>query len=183
MLAGLLLNFRNDGIAEFQELGDVALRFARHLGDLLLAQAEFIAEPGQGVGGFHRAQVGTLPVVNNLIHQHFFRISRLNPTGEFFQAETRRRFKTATAVDDAIAIGRCIPTHGDRLLDATTLDGGLKFGEFRFIEQLAGLIGVGRDPVSTDEVRVGETSPAGLVGWNRGLSRLKRQRGEARERL
>ncbi len=183
LLAGLLLNFGNDGIAEFQELGDVALRFAGHLGDLLLAQAEFIAEPDQSICRFHRTEIGTLPVMNDLIDQHLLRVSRLNPTRKFFKCQTRRRFKATAAVDDAIATGSRIPANSDRLLDATALNGRLKFGEFRFVKQLARLIRIGRDAVSPDEVRIGETPTAGLVGRNRGLGGFKRQRGKARERL
>ena len=86
------------------------------------------------------------------VNEDFLRIPRLNPAGEFLQAQTRRCFKAATAVDDAVTIVCRIPANGNGLLNAAALDRGLKFGEFRFVEQLAGLLGIGSDAVATDEV-------------------------------
>ncbi len=67
LLANHLLNFGNDTIMVRQELADFACRFAGEFRDLLLREVEFVPEPCQGVGGFFGTEVGTLPVVDDLI--------------------------------------------------------------------------------------------------------------------
>ena len=77
MLASHLLNFGNDPLVDREELADFTLRFAGKFRDTLLSEIEFVTETSERVSGFFGAKVGTLPVVDDLIHQHVFRDRRL----------------------------------------------------------------------------------------------------------
>lgn len=117
MLASHLLDFGNDAIVDRQELADFACRLAGEFGDLLLREIEFVAEPSQGVGGFFGTEIGTLPVVDDLIDQDIFRVALLNPTGKLFKAKPLGGEEATATVDHHVFACRDVPADGERLFD------------------------------------------------------------------
>jgi len=118
MLASELLDFGGNAIVNRQEFADFAGRLPGEFGDLLLREIEFVAEPSESVGGFFGAEIGTLPVVDDLIDQHVFRVALLNPAGEFDKAEAFGREEATATVDDHVFARGGVPADGERLLDA-----------------------------------------------------------------
>ena len=117
LLASHLLNFGNDFVVDREELADFTLRFSGQVGNLFLRQIEFVSETSEGVSGFFGTEIGTLPVVDDLIDQHILRVAVLNPAREFFEAEAFGSKEPTAAVDEHVLAGGCVPSNGERLLD------------------------------------------------------------------
>ncbi len=181
VVSGDLLHGRIE-VEHRQEFGDFPLRLAGLTRQVALGVPVGVAQTSQGVSQVKRVHVEALPVLDDLVEQHFILLGRLHPARDLAQARFACRVVAAFTGDDAVAVLAFQESDGDRLEDAEPLHRVVEFLLRPGVELATGLVGIGLDARDFNEERPAE--PAAAVDRAmEGSLRRERQRGLLAERL
>ena len=169
-------------IEEGEELGDFTLRLPGLPREIILRETVRIAQSRQRIGQVVGVHIEALPVLDDLMEQHFLLLGRLHPTGDFRKPGFAGRVVAALPGDDLVDVLGLDEPDGDRLEDAEPLHRIVEFLLRLRVEAAAGLERVGANAVAGDGERPAE-SPAAVEGTAPGQLRIsERQRRALAER-
>ena len=159
ILAGNLLDGRGE-IKDGEELGDFPFGLAGLPGEVVLEIAIHVPQAGQGIGEVKRVHVEALPVLDDLVQQHFLLFRRLYPARNLRELRFTGRVVASFPGDDLVDVLGFEEANGDGLEDAESLHRIIEFFLRLRVEGATRLIGIGANAVASDRKGTSQATAA-----------------------